>query len=111
MHDFQRPPAHAQEHPREAPEREERLAEAERHMDFMIEVYEHQRSQGWWFLHEHPHSASSWKLPGVEELSQKPGVQITEDRRRKRSRAKAGKEENKVHDKLPGDSRRAPEKV
>jgi hypothetical protein len=46
-------------------------------MEFMTDVYEHQMAQGWWFLHEHPHSAASWKLPGIEKMSQRPGVQIT----------------------------------
>ncbi len=58
-------------------ERDEKLAEAKRHLDFMLEVYEHQRRQGLWFLHEHPHSASSWKLKGIWEMSLKPGVEIT----------------------------------
>ncbi len=62
---------------KKTPERVERLAEAKRHMEFMTEVYEHQMAQGWWFLHEHPHSAASWKLPGIEKMSQRPGVQIT----------------------------------
>ena len=62
---------------KETPERVERLAEAKRHMEFMTEVYEHQLARGWWFLHEHPHSAASWRLKGVWEMCLKPGVQVT----------------------------------
>ena len=37
-----------------------------RHMRFAIKLYRLQAIQGRWFLHEHPNSASSWKLPDMQ---------------------------------------------
>ena len=39
-----------------------------RHMRFAIKLYRLQAEQGRWLLHEHPISASSWKLPEMISL-------------------------------------------
>ena len=47
---------------------EEAKRKAVRHVEFCCKIYEFQLGQQRHFLHEHPWSARSWKLPGVEEL-------------------------------------------
>ena len=39
-----------------------------RHMRFAIKLYRLQAEQGRWFLHEHPNSATSWKMPEMASL-------------------------------------------
>ena len=46
----------------------ELLAEGIKHIEFCIELYNIQLSEGRYFLHEHPWSASSWHLPCISEL-------------------------------------------
>ena len=41
-----------------------------RHMRFAIKLYRLQAENGRFFIHEHPNSASSWKLPEMIELMQ-----------------------------------------
>ena len=47
------------------------------HMRFAIELYRLQAEQGRWFLHEHPNSASSWKMPEMQELMNNLGIDKT----------------------------------
>ena len=46
-------------------------------MEFVVKLYEKQRSEGRWFLHEHPAQATSWALTAVEKLSAKEDVITT----------------------------------
>ena len=46
-----------------------------RHMRFAVKIYRMQAHEGRWFLHEHPNSASSWKLPEMVELMNQLGIQ------------------------------------
>ena len=48
-----------------------------RHMRFAAKFCRLQAEQGRWLLHEHPNSASSWKLPEVQELMNDLGIQKT----------------------------------
>lgn len=57
-------------------ERERRLQEAKVHMEFTISMYRLQRSLGGHFLHEHPASATSWKLKCVKDLAYEDGVHM-----------------------------------
>ena len=50
------------------------IDEGKRHIEFCLELYQLQMNEGRLFLHEHPLSASSWKLPGVISLLQRTGV-------------------------------------
>ena len=52
-------------------------ANAIQHMNFAVSLYLEQIQAGRYFLHEHPRSASSWKLPAMEELMKIPGVVLT----------------------------------
>ena len=55
----------------------ERLLEVgKKHMRFCLELYEIQRQAGRYFLHEHPESASSWRMDEVVEMLTKPGVDM-----------------------------------
>ena len=40
-------------------------------------LYRIQHENGMYFLHEHPHSATSWKMPEVEEIMGLDGVELT----------------------------------
>ena len=51
-----------------------RLAEALEHLKFCCRVYRWQVDRGCYFLHEHPWSASSWKLPLMKAMREVPGV-------------------------------------
>ena len=42
------------------------MAEGIVHMNFCVELYRMQMDSGRFFLHEHPLSASSWKMPQVQ---------------------------------------------
>ena len=44
-----------------------------RHMKFAIKLYKIQAENCRWLLHEHPNSASSWKLPEMVQLMQDLG--------------------------------------
>ena len=44
------------------------------HLDFCIELYKMQHENGVYFLHEHPHGASSWHNRKMLELLNTPGV-------------------------------------
>ena len=48
-----------------------------RHIRFAIKIDRMQADAGRWFLHEHPNSASSWKLPEMLELMNQLGIQRT----------------------------------
>ena len=52
---------------------EELWCEAIEHMEFVVRLYEKQRAEGRWFLHEHPAQATSWVLTAVEQLREKGG--------------------------------------
>ena len=53
------------------------LGRAIRHVEFMIVIYRMQIDGGRYFLHEHPLSATSWKLDEVRKLVAEPGVLTT----------------------------------
>ena len=52
-------------HPAEA---ERRWRNAVQHLEFCAEIYKLQIREGRYFIHEHPLSATSWKLPCIEEI-------------------------------------------
>ena len=45
-----------------------------RHMRLAVKLYRLQEEAGRFFLHEHPNSVSSWKLPEVMTLMSDPGI-------------------------------------
>ena len=47
---------------------EENLEQAKRYVRFCVKIYNHQREQNRYFLHEHPWLATSWMLPDVSKL-------------------------------------------
>ena len=54
---------------------EENIEQAKRYVRFCIKIYNHQRANGRYFLHEHPWLATSWMLPEMEKLAAEEGVQ------------------------------------
>ena len=44
------------------------IEKGERHMRLTIKPYRLQAENGRWFLHEHPNSATSWKMPEMVNL-------------------------------------------
>ena len=48
-----------------------------RHMRFAIKLYRLQAEQGRWFRHEHPSSATSWKMPEMKSLMNDLQIQKT----------------------------------
>ena len=42
-----------------------KVTAAKEHIKFCLELYETQRNAGRYFLHEHPHTATSWQMPEV----------------------------------------------
>ena len=54
-----------------------RLENAKRHIMFCIELYNMQLRGGRFFLHEHPESASSWRLPEIMQMILMDGVLTT----------------------------------
>ena len=46
------------------------------HLKFCMDVYAWQASRGKKFLHEHPWSATSWKLDFVQKVAAMPGVEV-----------------------------------
>ena len=57
---------------------EERKQEAVMHLRFCAILYNYQLRHGYHFLHEHPWSAKSWMIPEIQELLQKPNVELVE---------------------------------
>ena len=51
---------------------QKRLDKAKRHIRFCIQLYKLQMSQGRYWLHEHPWSARSWRMPEMEQLAADP---------------------------------------
>ena len=49
-------------------EYQEKLRIAKKQIQFCMEIYQMQMDRGKFFLHEHPDSASSWKLPEVQRM-------------------------------------------
>ena len=49
-----------------------------KHVEFCCALYKHQIKQGRHFLHEHPWTARSWRLPCVDELLKHPSVAIAQ---------------------------------
>ena len=49
---------------------------AKKQIQFCIEIYQMQMDIGKFFLHEHPDSASSWKLPEVQRMMNNRKVRI-----------------------------------
>ena len=45
-----------------------------RHMRFAIKLYRLQSEQGRWFLHKHPNSARSLRIPEMQELVNDLGI-------------------------------------
>ena len=45
-----------------------RMDQAKRYVKLCTEIYEHQRKNGRFFLHEHPWMATSWKLECITKL-------------------------------------------
>ena len=56
---------------------EDKFAEAKRHIEFVVELYEIQWRAGRLFLHEHPATATSWDLECIRQLESKFGVVLT----------------------------------
>ena len=50
---------------------QERMLQAKRYLSFCLKIYEHQRREGRYFLHEHPWLATSWQLEGMQTLEAK----------------------------------------
>ena len=50
------------------------MGQAVGHLKFCMEIYRIQASAGRLFMHEHPHSASSWRRQEVIEIMTMPGV-------------------------------------
>ncbi len=44
------------------------------HIEWMMRFYKKQVDGGRWFLHEHPLTATSWKLPCVMKMMAESGV-------------------------------------
>ena len=47
------------------------------HLRFVCELYNMQMQQGRYFVHEHPHAATSWREECIQSLLAKDGVDIT----------------------------------
>ena len=54
--------------------KEDRLREAERHLEFVCELYEQQTKEKRWFLHEHPVGATSWRSRSIRKVMKMDGV-------------------------------------
>ena len=51
---------------------------AEQHIKFCVEIYKSQIAGRRFFLHEHPHSASSWQMKEIKEMMMHEEVEVTE---------------------------------
>ena len=54
----------------------EEYADAVKHLEFVMKVYEKQVREDRFFLHEHPASATSWNLQSVKRVMGMPGVKV-----------------------------------
>ena len=54
-----------------------RMRAAEEHMSFIAKIYRMQIAAGRYFIHEHPSTATSWRLPVMRKLLKTPGVMST----------------------------------
>ena len=54
--------------------KEQKMRKARRHLEFVCELYREQLRAGWWFLHEHPAAASSWKEQCILGMMRNPHV-------------------------------------
>ena len=58
-------------------ERRDEIVNAGReHLKFCMLLYRIQHENGMYFLHEHPHSATSWGMPEVKEILGLEGVEM-----------------------------------
>ena len=57
-------------------ERQQKLSDAIKHVEFAVELYEMQAKEGRWFLHEHPASAGSWNLEAMRKMARRAGVRV-----------------------------------
>ena len=48
----------------------------QRHLNFVMEVYAWQASEGRLFLHEHPWASTSWSWPAVQKVIGIEGVEV-----------------------------------
>ena len=53
---------------------EEEYKKEEKHVEFMMEIYQMQIDGGRYFLHEHPLTAKSWKMERVKQIEKEQGV-------------------------------------
>ena len=53
---------------------QERMQQAKRYLNFCLNIYEYQISQGRYFLHEHPWVATSLRLEGITKLEARDDV-------------------------------------
>ena len=54
---------------------QQKLAEAERHLQFCLHIYKIQIKEGRYFIHEHPRDASSWMYGNVQAVQDMIGVE------------------------------------
>ena len=52
-----------------------RMTRARTHLNFVCRLYRLQASEGRYYLHEHPATATSWQLPNIEGLKPSPNVE------------------------------------
>ena len=60
--------------------RDELLCQAKRYVTFCAKIYEHQRKNGGYFLHERPWLATSWMLEYMVCIERYPVVRKVETR-------------------------------
>ena len=60
------------------PKFDEEKRTAKIHVEFCCILYQEQLRQGRRFLHEHPWSARSWRLPGIQQLMSHPTVELVQ---------------------------------
>ena len=53
-----------------------RFSKAMVHLRFLCELYKMQIDGGRYFLHEHPDTATSWKVPCIESLTERSDVMV-----------------------------------
>ena len=53
---------------------EQNLSNAMQHIRFCIKIYRHQDDNKIYYLHEHPATATSWRMPEMEELRASPNA-------------------------------------
>ena len=57
---------------------DKKMKEAEKHLAFCMELYRIQIRGKRFFLHEHPHNATSWKMKEVIQVMAEVDVEVTE---------------------------------